>query len=198
MKDFAFAADEPVGEGIKRLACAQVDVILAGLGSLDAEAVHEIRKATQRLRGLVRLARDEPGDTLGDDHDLAVLRGLVLEAYRDHDDDRAALLALLDTERGRLQAAPPGRSAPASMTSRLASSSAICTATGGRGGAGRAISMPPRPRETRGARRRPLTTTVAAAGQLGLAEPARRRPAHEMSRFTAEISFRSPPTPRLG
>lgn len=61
--DFALAAGERVPDGVKRLATTQIDGIRTRLQSrLDADAVHEIRKATKRLRALVRLLRRALGE----------------------------------------------------------------------------------------------------------------------------------------
>jgi CHAD domain-containing protein len=60
---FRFQAGEAVPAGVTRIALGQIDAILSHLHGRppDADAVHEIRKATKRLRALVRLVRDEVG-----------------------------------------------------------------------------------------------------------------------------------------
>lgn len=55
---------EPAGDGVRRIARAQIDLaldLLDGGDDLDS-AIHESRKAFKRLRALVRLARDRLGD----------------------------------------------------------------------------------------------------------------------------------------
>ena len=60
---FRFQTGEHVPAAVTRIAGGQIDAILAHLHarSPDADAVHEIRKATKRLRALVRLVREEVG-----------------------------------------------------------------------------------------------------------------------------------------
>jgi CHAD domain-containing protein len=57
---------EHVPDGLRRIACAQLDMSIDRLdGRTDEElgtAVHETRKSLKRLRATVRLARDELGD----------------------------------------------------------------------------------------------------------------------------------------
>jgi CHAD domain-containing protein len=59
---------EQVPDGLRRIACAQLDMSVERLeGDSDEEvgtAVHETRKSLKRLRATVRLARDELGDDL--------------------------------------------------------------------------------------------------------------------------------------
>jgi CHAD domain-containing protein len=56
---FAVRCDAPSPAEVSRVAREQIGLILFHLRRLDEEAVHEIRKATKRLRALVRLVRDE-------------------------------------------------------------------------------------------------------------------------------------------
>jgi CHAD domain-containing protein len=55
-KQFGLLDGEPAGDGLRRIARAQLDLIAE-----DPEDVHEVRKALKRLRALLRLARDEVG-----------------------------------------------------------------------------------------------------------------------------------------
>lgn len=52
--------NESVPEGVRRMAAEQLDTALVHLGGEDG--IHEARKATKRLRALVRLVRCELGD----------------------------------------------------------------------------------------------------------------------------------------
>lgn len=65
LRRYRLGEDEPVPDGIRRIADGQLDLIASELdrsknGSHE-EAVHESRKAFKRLRALVRLARDQLG-----------------------------------------------------------------------------------------------------------------------------------------
>jgi CHAD domain-containing protein len=57
---------EPVGSGVKRVILARVDDAIAQLrgeaGNAPAEAIHEARKDTKKIRSALRLVRDELGD----------------------------------------------------------------------------------------------------------------------------------------
>ncbi|HEV2061256.1 MAG TPA: CHAD domain-containing protein [Solirubrobacteraceae bacterium] len=85
----------------------------------STEAFHQWRKRTKYHRYHLELlmpmwpdvlderedACDDLGDLLGDDHDLAVLRGLIeQERHRFDDADARLLVGLLDHRRGELQA----------------------------------------------------------------------------------------------
>ncbi|HEV7529305.1 MAG TPA: CHAD domain-containing protein [Solirubrobacteraceae bacterium] len=64
---FALLAGERMGEGLRRMALAQLDVAIEALEGRDAKMspqkrVHEARKALKRLRALLRLVRDELGE----------------------------------------------------------------------------------------------------------------------------------------
>jgi len=63
-KPFRFRDGESVGHAIRRIARHEIERILEGLdeGPWTAEAIHEIRKGTKRLRTLVRLVRDVIGE----------------------------------------------------------------------------------------------------------------------------------------
>ena len=63
--EYRLKQDERVPAGVRRMAAAQLDKALEHLGCQDGkrdEHIHEARKATKRLRALVRLVRDELGD----------------------------------------------------------------------------------------------------------------------------------------
>ena len=63
--DYRLKQGESVPEGMRRMAAEQLDRALEYLGSQDGERgkhIHEARKATKRLRALVRLVRRDLGD----------------------------------------------------------------------------------------------------------------------------------------
>ena len=63
--DYRLKQGESVPEGTRRMAAEQLDRALEYLGCQDGERdkhVHEARKATKRLRALVRLVRRDLGD----------------------------------------------------------------------------------------------------------------------------------------
>ena len=63
--EYRLKQGEGVPEGVRRMAAAQLDKALAHLGCQDGERdkhIHEARKATKRLRALVRLVRRDLGD----------------------------------------------------------------------------------------------------------------------------------------
>jgi len=68
VRRFRLRDGELVSDGLRRIACTQLDMSIARLeGDTDEElgaAVHETRKSLKRLRATVRLARDELGDEL--------------------------------------------------------------------------------------------------------------------------------------
>ena len=68
VRRFRVRDGERVSDGLRRIACAQLDMSIERLeGHTDEEfgaAVHETRKSLKRLRAIVRLARDELGDDL--------------------------------------------------------------------------------------------------------------------------------------
>src|SRR5262249_44768125 len=63
-KPFRFRDGESLPHAIRRIARHELERILEGLdeGPSTAEAIHEIRKGTKRLRTLVRLVRDVIGE----------------------------------------------------------------------------------------------------------------------------------------
>ena len=62
---FSFERDEPVGDGVRRIAAAQIDKALAELGGERHDdlrkVVHSVRKRGKRFRALLRLVRPELG-----------------------------------------------------------------------------------------------------------------------------------------
>lgn len=63
--EYRLQQGESVPEGVRRMAAGQLDKALAHLGCQDGERdkhIHEARKATKRLRALVRLVRRDLGD----------------------------------------------------------------------------------------------------------------------------------------
>src|SRR5207237_645392 len=62
-ESFQLWCDRPLPAEIARVAGEQLDLILARLrGRLGTDAVHDVRKATKRLRAVVRIVRDHLGD----------------------------------------------------------------------------------------------------------------------------------------
>lgn len=109
-----------IAKGIKRsYRAARKSLEIAADDDRDDEALHECRKRAKDLRYQLELlvplwpAVVEPTaaqakeitDLLGVDHDLAVLRTLVIDDYNDKlaDTDRELLLALIDERRLTLQ-----------------------------------------------------------------------------------------------
>ncbi len=61
-QEFALREDEPLAVGLRRLSVQQFDLLLTGAGTGDLDTtVHEIRKATKRVRAILRLVRSEIG-----------------------------------------------------------------------------------------------------------------------------------------
>ncbi len=63
--EYRLQQSESVPEGVRRMAAGQLDKALEYLGCQDGERdkhIHEARKATKRLRALVRLVRGDLGD----------------------------------------------------------------------------------------------------------------------------------------
>ena len=102
---FRLGDGEPVPDGVRRIACEQLDMSIERLqGDADEDlgtAVHETRKSLKRLRATVRLARNELGDEayrrenvafrdagrrLGGARDSQVLLE-TLDALTDHSDE---------------------------------------------------------------------------------------------------------------
>lgn len=65
-RSYRLQTDEPVAEGVRRIARGQIDLAVELLENADdgdlGEAIHESRKAFKRVRALVRVARDRLGD----------------------------------------------------------------------------------------------------------------------------------------
>lgn len=63
---FSFERDEPVGDGVRRIAAAQIDKALAELGGERHDdlrkVVHSVRKRGKRVRALLRLVRPQLGN----------------------------------------------------------------------------------------------------------------------------------------
>ena len=94
---FGLDADEPLGEGLQRIALAQLDIALdalsvAACGSPE-ERVHEARKALKRVRALLRLLQDELGERAYE-RDRALVRDAGRSLARAR--DAAVLLSTLD------------------------------------------------------------------------------------------------------
>ena len=65
--EYRLKQGESVPEGVRRMAGAQIDKALEHLGCQDGKRdkhIHEARKATKRLRALVRLVRRDLGDEM--------------------------------------------------------------------------------------------------------------------------------------
>jgi CHAD domain-containing protein len=65
-RSYRLRIDEPVAEGVRRIARGQIDLAVELLGKTDGgeldDAIHEARKTFKRVRALVRVARDGLGD----------------------------------------------------------------------------------------------------------------------------------------
>ena len=59
---YRFKIDEPIGSGVRRVACEQAARAGRELEAASGAAVHESRKAIKRLRALLRLIRPEIGE----------------------------------------------------------------------------------------------------------------------------------------
>jgi CHAD domain-containing protein len=95
---FRLRDGERVPDGLRRIACGQLDVSVERLEGRSDEglgvAVHETRKSLKRLRATVRLARDELGDEVYRRENVALRdAGRRLAGAR----DSQALLETLDT-----------------------------------------------------------------------------------------------------
>jgi CHAD domain-containing protein len=61
-KPFSLRAGESIRDGVRRIARAEIDAVIVALrGPLHEKSVHDVRKATKRLRALLRLLRDQLG-----------------------------------------------------------------------------------------------------------------------------------------
>jgi CHAD domain-containing protein len=89
---------EPLGDGLQRMALAQIDLALEALGDGDGsgpgeQGVHDARKAIKRLRALLRLLRDELGERAFA-RENATLREIASRLSEAR--DAAVMLATLD------------------------------------------------------------------------------------------------------
>lgn len=65
LPDFRLQPEEPLGAGLKRLSLQELDAAISGFYDGEGafrEAVHDARKATKKVRALLRLVRAEIGD----------------------------------------------------------------------------------------------------------------------------------------
>jgi CHAD domain-containing protein len=87
-RQFGLLPEERLADGCKRMALAQIDLAISqlegGRRRGSDNTIHEVRKALKRLRALMRLLRDELGET-GFARENAILRdaGLRLSGARD-------------------------------------------------------------------------------------------------------------------
>jgi CHAD domain-containing protein len=87
---YRLKANEPLPEGIARVACGRIDHALDELGgktdSTAEESVHEARKDLKKLRALLRMARGELGEaSFGRENAFFRDAGRELAAARDSD-----------------------------------------------------------------------------------------------------------------
>lgn len=81
---FSLEIREPLAYGLRRVTVDQFDVALEALRSQpDDLAVHEIRKATKRLRAVLRLVRPSLGDRYRAEDAILRDTARVLSPYRD-------------------------------------------------------------------------------------------------------------------
>lgn len=108
-----------VGKGIKRVYRDARDAFDAVKSDAAVEKLHELRKQAKYLRYQLELLAPiwrkvvgklagqakALGDTLGDDHDLAVLRSMLVDNAADDrlDEEMCVLVKLVDRERKRLE-----------------------------------------------------------------------------------------------
>ncbi len=106
---FGLHAGERDADGLRRIACAQVDIALDALrgsdGGTPEQRVHEARKALKRLRALLRLLEDELGERAYAS-ETAVVRdaGRRLASARDAEVLLSTLDALIERHAKRLGA----------------------------------------------------------------------------------------------
>jgi CHAD domain-containing protein len=101
---FRLHEEEPVSDGLVRIARGQVDSAIRDLKTGSEDAVHEARKSFKRLRAVVRLARDQLGEEVyrRENRDLRDL-GRRLSGARDSE----VLLETLDSV-ADVYPTPPG------------------------------------------------------------------------------------------
>ena len=108
-REFRLQPGEPLAEGLRRIAIGQVDLAIEliegdGTGALGENAVHETRKALKRLRALVRLLREELGESAFQRENGALRdAGRCLAGARDAEVVLATLDALIERHPRRLR-----------------------------------------------------------------------------------------------
>lgn len=126
---YAFAVDETVPDGVRRIAAEQVDRAVAeleGAGDDDfGDVVHASRKRAKKLRGLLRLVRPALGPSYSPANEAFRDAGRELSATR----DAQAILATFDD----LVAAPPGDRWPTGGLDAVRSGLAARAEAAGRG-----------------------------------------------------------------
>lgn len=110
-RSYALDRDEPLGDGLKRVATGRVEEAIARLrgirsGEVDqADAVHGARKDMKKLRTVLRLLRDElPRDLYQEEMQCYREAARALSAARDAE----VKLATLDDLAGRTEGLPGG------------------------------------------------------------------------------------------
>ncbi len=120
-REFRLQPGEPLAEGLRRIAIGQVDLAIElvaqdGASALDEDAVHETRKALKRLRALVRLLREELGESAFQRENAALREaGRRLAGARDAEVVLATLDSLIERHPRRLR----GRGGVARLRSSL-------------------------------------------------------------------------------
>jgi CHAD domain-containing protein len=136
---FGLHAHEPLGEGLRRIELAQLDIAIESISATSAhsaeERVHEARKALKRVRALLRLLEDELG-AHACEQDSAIVReaGRRLAPAR----DAAVLLSTLDGLIDRHPKQLGGRGGVQRLSAQLRrerdGAAALALAEAGRGG----------------------------------------------------------------
>lgn len=95
--------DETLGSGLRRIAGEEVECAVAGLESCRPDpqkAVHDTRKRLKKLRGVLRLVRDEIGEPLYRRENARYRDiGRLLAPYRDAESRYAGFRGLVDRHR---------------------------------------------------------------------------------------------------
>jgi CHAD domain-containing protein len=136
---FGLHAQEPLGEGLRRIELAQLDIAIESIGATSAhspeERVHEARKALKRVRALLRLLEDELGAHAYED-DSAVVReaGRRLAPARDAAVLRGTLDGLIERHPKRLGRRGGVRRLRAQLRREREGAAALALARAGRGG----------------------------------------------------------------
>ncbi len=92
---YRLKSGEPIGEGVRRVAREQAEQALASAAAGDQPAatrVHDVRKCSKKLRGLLRLVRPHLGDRYRIEKDAIRIAARRLSGSR----DAAVLLAAFD------------------------------------------------------------------------------------------------------